>query len=235
MFDAWRDLYAWSLKHVVRHRFITLLVAIGTLISTVYLSRIVSTGFVPNQDTGLVSGQTEFPQDVSYDAMVATQHDIADIVNKDPNVLFASSSVGGNAGRLNIALKPRKERALSADEVIAELRPKMASIPGGRVYLSNPPVLRVGGFGGRSAYVFTLLGQNLDELYRSSVIFEKRLHEIPGLADVSSDLQVSSPPGDARDRPRPRVGARCGRRCDRERALQLLRRASGIQHFHSEQ
>jgi len=192
-FDAWRDAYGWTLKHVVQHRFITLMVAMATLVATVYIYRIVPTGFVPNQDIGMIMGQTEFPQDVSYDAMVATQHQIAAIVDNDPNVRFASSSVGGNAGRLNIALKPRKERALSADQLIAYLRPKMNAIPGGRVYLSNPPVLRVGGFGGRSAYVFTLLGQNLAELYRSSAIFEKRMHEIPGLADVSSDLQVASP------------------------------------------
>ena len=70
MFDAWRDLYGWTLRRVVRFRFVTLLVAIGTLVGTVYLFEKVPAGFIPNQDTGFISGQIEFPQDTSYDRNV---------------------------------------------------------------------------------------------------------------------------------------------------------------------
>jgi HAE1 family hydrophobic/amphiphilic exporter-1 len=74
------------------------------------------------------------------------------------------------------------------------MRPKLNNaIPGARQYLTNPPLVRIGGYGGRSLYQFTLQAQNLPELYRSAAIFEKRMREIPGLTDVSSDLQIASP------------------------------------------
>src|SRR5262249_35918571 len=98
-----------------------------------------------------------------------------------------------NMGRMTVRLKPRDERKLSADQIINELRPKMSKVPGGRMFLTNPPALRIGGFNSRSQYVYKLQGQNFGELYRAAANFENVLRRIPGLTDVNSDLQIASP------------------------------------------
>ena len=195
MFELWRDTYAWTLRRVVRHRFVTLLVALGTLVATVYVYRLVPTGFIPATDTGMINGQIQYPQDASYDSMVRTGLQMSEIVAKDPNMDAFGANVNGtnNFGRMNIRLKPRNQRTLTADQIINEMRPKLARVPGGRIFLTNPPSLRIGGFGGRSQYVFTLQGQNLDELYRSSTAFDAVMKQIPGLTDVNIDLQIASP------------------------------------------
>ena len=211
IFDAWRDAYGWTLRLVVRHRFITLMVAISTLFATYYVYKLVPTGFIPSTDTGFVSGQLQFAQDASYDAMEKSGRVMAQIVADDPNVDASGANIyaGGNGGRIMLRLKPRNTsplalfglgidpnkdyRKLSADQVINELRPKLNRVPGGRVFLTNPPAVRIGGFNSRSQYVFTLQGQDLNELYRASANFEQVLRQIPGLVDVNSDLQIASP------------------------------------------
>ena len=100
---------------------------------------------------------------------------------------------GGNQGRLFIELKPRDERALNADEVIEALRPKLAQVPGFRVFLQNPPLIRIGGQNTRSLYQLTLQDPDTRELYAVAPKFEERLRQIPGLQDVTSDLQIKSP------------------------------------------
>ncbi len=193
-FDMWRDAYGWTLNVVVRMKYVTLLVAMGTLVATVYLYGIVKTGFIPNQDSGLITGVTEMPQDGAFDNAVKTQRAVANIITKDPNIdVFTMGASTGNQNNFNIRLKPREERKLTADQIIAELRPKLAKIPGGRTFLQNPPVVRIGGFSSRSAYVVTLQAQDMPELYRSATAFEKRMREIPGLVDVNSNLQIQSP------------------------------------------
>ena len=195
MFDMWRDTYVWTLRKVIRFRFVTLMVALGTLVATVYVYRLVPTGFIPSTDTGSIQGQMQFAQDASFDVMRKAGFAAAKIVASDPNVDASGVSVSGsnNNGRVEIRLKPRKERTLTADQVINELRPKLARIPGGLVFLTNPPAMRIGGFGGRSQYIFTLQAQNLDELYRSAQSFDAVMRRIPGLTDVNSDLQIASP------------------------------------------
>jgi HAE1 family hydrophobic/amphiphilic exporter-1 len=165
------------------------------LVATVMVYRLVPTGFIPSTDTGNIDGQIQFPQDASYEVMEKTGRAIAKIIAEDPNVAASGVSVNGgsNNGRMQLRLKPRKERKLNVDEIINEFRPKLARIPGGRAFLTNPPSLRIGGFGSRSQYVFTLEGQNLDELYHSAADFENVMKRIPGLTDVNSDLQIASP------------------------------------------
>ena len=195
MFDMWRDTYGWTLRKVIRFRIVTLLVAFGTLVATVYVYRLVPTGFIPSTDTGSIQGQLQFAQDASFDVMRKAGFTAAQIVANDPNVDASGVSVSGsnNNGRVEIRLKPRKDRKLTADQVINEMRPKLARIPGGLVFLTNPPAMRIGGFGGRSQYIFTLQAQNLDELYRSAQTFDGVMRKIPGLTDVNSDLQIASP------------------------------------------
>jgi hydrophobic/amphiphilic exporter-1 (mainly G- bacteria), HAE1 family len=194
MFDAARDAYGWTLHIVVKHRFITLLVAVATLVGTVYLYQMVPTGFIPSTDTGQLNAQFQFPQDSSFDAQKRTAYEIARIVGEDPNVEAASANAGGNnGGNVFMRLKPREERELKADQIINELRPKLARVPGARVFITNPPMIRIGGFQSRSPYQYTLQSQDLARLYAASTAFEQRMRQIPGITDVSSDLQVATP------------------------------------------
>jgi HAE1 family hydrophobic/amphiphilic exporter-1 len=195
LFDFWRDTYGWTLRRVIRFRFLMLLVGVGTLVATVTVYRLVPTGFIPSTDTGSIEGQIQFPQDASYDVMEKTGRAIAKIIAQDPNVEASGVSVNGssNNGRMQLRLKPRTERKLNVDQIINEFRPKLARVPGGRAYLTNPPSLRIGGFGSRSQYVFTVQGQNLEQLYHSAAEFENVMKRIPGLTDVNSDLQIASP------------------------------------------
>jgi hydrophobic/amphiphilic exporter-1 (mainly G- bacteria), HAE1 family len=200
IFDGWRDLYAWTLRGVLRHRFATMVVAAGTLVATVYVLGRVPMGFIPNQDTGQLSGTTEGPQDISYEAMTQRQQQVAAIVAADPAVDAMTSNVGGgpgggggNQGRLSLRLKDRSVRKEPPEQIIERLRPKLNAIPGVRSYLQNPPLIRIGGFVSRSLYQYTLQGPDTDELYRASADFEKRMRSVPGITDVNSDLQISSP------------------------------------------
>jgi HAE1 family hydrophobic/amphiphilic exporter-1 len=200
VFDGMRDLYGWSLRGVLRHHVLTMLMATGTLVATIYLYGLVPKGFIPNQDTGQIQGTTEAPQDVSFDAMVQRQQQVAEIVARDPDVDAFSSSVGGgggvsggNAGRVFVRLKARQVRQSTPEQVIERLRPKLNAIPGIRTYLQNPPLVRIGGQVSRSLYQYTMQAPEIDVLYRAAADFEKRMRAVPGLTDVNSDLQISSP------------------------------------------
>ncbi len=195
MFDAWRDAYGWTLHKVVRHRFITLMCTFGTLAATIYLFGIVPKGFIPNQDTGIIQGQTQYPQDASYDAMVASEVKASEFITNNPNVEHFTNFIGATSsfGRISITLKPRSERKATPEEVIAQFRPQMATIPGAQHFFTNPPLVRIGGQNSRSLYQFTLQAQDLPTLYRASADFERRMRDIPGIEDVNSDLMVASP------------------------------------------
>jgi len=198
VFDGLLHAYEWTLRGVIRHRFLTMVVAAGTLAATVYLYAFVPKGFIPNQDTGQIFTFTEAGQDVSFDAMVREQQQLAVMFGENPNVESYFSMVGANNGSANngrifATLKPRRERPQSADEAINQLRPRLNSVPGIRAFPQNPPLIQIGGNLTKSAYQITLQGLDLDELYRAATDFEKRMHSIPGLVDVTTDLQVSSP------------------------------------------
>jgi HAE1 family hydrophobic/amphiphilic exporter-1 len=201
MFDSARDFYGWTLRGVLRWHAATMLVAFGTLAATVFFYGKVPKGFIPSQDTGQIQGSTEAPQDISFDAMVERQQQVAAILREEPNIDAFSSSVGGggggpsggNAGRVFARLTPRAERSITPEEVIEGLRPKLNAIPGMRTYLQNPPLVRIGGQVSRSLYQYTLQASDTDVLYRAAADFEQRMREVPGLSDVNSDLQISSP------------------------------------------
>jgi HAE1 family hydrophobic/amphiphilic exporter-1 len=123
-----------------------------------------------------------------------------EVVGQDPNVEAFSSTAGaggpsptGNLGRVFISLKPRSERKLNADEVIQELRPKLAKIPGIQVFLQNPPPIRIGGQLTKGQYQFTLQSPEFKELYEHAPVLEAKIRELPILQDVSSDLQINNP------------------------------------------
>lgn len=156
--------------------------------------------FIPSGDSGRLIAFTEGAQDASFAAMVEHQRALAEIVAKDPNIRSFMSSVGAggirptsNTGTIFMLLKPRDERALTPDEIIQELRPKLAAVPGIKVYLQNPPVIRIGGQITAAQYQYTLQDTDLDELYRWTQTLLGRIRQLPGFVDVTSNLNNLSP------------------------------------------
>jgi hydrophobic/amphiphilic exporter-1 (mainly G- bacteria), HAE1 family len=197
-FDGMLRTYKRSLQWAMNHR-VTTMVSLGVvMVATGFLFVVVPKGFLPSDDTGQVFAATEAAQGASYDDMVRHQQALNDIVAQDPNVDSFSSSVGGNAGSLNqgrlfMRLKPRSQRRLNVDEVIQELRPKLASIPGINVYLQNPPPIRIGGQLTKSLYQLTLQSPDTQELYKYAPLLQAKMSELPGFQDVTSDLQIQNP------------------------------------------
>jgi HAE1 family hydrophobic/amphiphilic exporter-1 len=199
-FSGMFNTYRWSLQKVLQHKRATLMVSILSLVVTIVLFRISSYGFLPSDDTGQIFGFTEAAQGISFQSMVEHQQALADIVREDPNVHSFMSSAGaggpnvaGNTGRIFIRLKPHSERRLSADEVIEALRPKLAKVPGIQIFLQNPPPIRIGGQLTKSQYQFTLQSPDTKELYEHAFQLEAKMRQLPGLQDVTSDLQIQNP------------------------------------------
>ena len=157
-------------------------------------------GSSPSGDIGLIMASTESAQGTSFESMVDHQKKVARILKQDPNVDIVMSSVGSgfgsisaNTGSMMARLKSRSERSLNADEVIQELRPKLASVTGLQVYMQNPPPIRIGGYLTKSQYQYTLQGPDIGELYKYAPIMESKLKDLPGFQDVTSDLQIKNP------------------------------------------
>jgi len=199
VFEGMRSAYRWTLVGVMKSRPVMMFVALGTLVATVYLLAVVPKGFIPPTDTRQLQGQTEARQDISFDAMKERQQEVAKILAADPNVEVLSSFVGGNLtssinqGRVFMLMKKRGERTLTPEQVIDEMRPKLNALPGVRTFLTNPPLVRIGGTQSRSLYQVTLLADDTAVLYPAAAQFEQRMRALPGIVDVNSDLQVRSP------------------------------------------
>ena len=199
-FDGMLHAYRWSLRFVLNHRLSTIIISNLILAITIGLFTIFSYGFLPSEDIGQVFGFTEAIQGISFESMKKHQLAVMEVVGQDPNVEAFSSTAGaggpsptGNLGRIFITLKPRSQRKLNADEVIQELRPKLAKIPGIQVFLQNPPPIRIGGQLTKGQYQFTLQSPEFKELYEHAPALEAKIRELPILQDVSSDLQINNP------------------------------------------
>ena len=199
-FKSMLHAYEWSLKEVLKHRRATMIITGITLLATGYLFVASPKGFLPSEDTSQIFAFTEAQQGISFDSMKKHQQALAAIVKEDPNVdAFMSSigasgiSVANNQGRMFIRLKPRSERRLSADEVIQELRPKVAKVPGIQMFMQNVPPIRIGGRLTKSLYQLTLQSPDTDELYKYSAILESKMSALRELQDVTSDLQIKNP------------------------------------------
>ena len=199
-YEGMRQAYEDSLKWVLRHQRTTLLGSFLFVMATAYLFVIIPKDFIPSQDTGQITATTEAAQGISFESMVEHQMAVAEVVRQEPEVEAFMSAAGatgftpmGNTGRLMIRLKPREERTLDADEVIQKLRRKVAQVPGIQVFLRNPPAIQIGGRVTKGQYQYTLQGPDMKELYYWAPLVEEKLKELPGLQDVSSDLQISNP------------------------------------------
>jgi HAE1 family hydrophobic/amphiphilic exporter-1 len=192
--------YERTLTIVLRHRLTTMVVSGVVLVATGFLFWYMPQGFLPSEDTGQMAIVTETAQGTSFESMKQHQQAVAAIVLKDPNVDAFMSSAGsggassaGNQGRLFIRLKPRSERTLHVDQVIQQLRPKLAQVPGIVAFMQNPPPVRLGGTITKSLYQFTLQSPDIDELYENAPKLEAKMRELVILQDVTSDLQIKNP------------------------------------------
>jgi multidrug efflux pump len=188
--------YEASLSWALRHYRVMLTLTLATVALNVYLFVIVPKGFFPQQDTGRLIGSIQAAQDTSYQAMRQKLTEVVGIIMIDPAVEtvtgFSGGGAGGtttNTGRMFVGLKPLHERKLSADQVIARLRGKLANVPGAPTYLQATQDVSIGGRRSNAQYQYTLQGDNLDELNTWALRIEQKLRTLPQLADVSSDQQ----------------------------------------------
>ncbi len=195
IFERMRGAYAMSLTWVLRHPRSMLAVTLATMGISIYLYVIVPKGFFPQQDTGRLSGNIQASQDISFQAMRQKLTEVVEIIQRDPaveNVMGFTGGGGGsttNTGRMFISLKPLQERQLSADQVIARLRGKLAKVPGAPTYLQAVQDLRIGGRGSSAQYQYTLQGVDLVELSTWAPRVERQLRTLPQIVDVNSDQQ----------------------------------------------
>lgn len=199
VFDGLLNLYQRSLRWALRHHALVSLVALIMAAATVWLFVRIPKGFVPSEDTNRIMISTEAEQGVAFSRLMELQQEAAAIVGQNPYVESFMSRIGGgtlaagsNTGRMFLTLKPRSERP-PIETVITSLRRDLAGIPGLKVFVQNPPIIRIGGIQSKSLYQFTLFGPDLDELYAAASTMEDHMRKIPGLMDVTSDLQVSNP------------------------------------------
>jgi hydrophobe/amphiphile efflux-1 (HAE1) family protein len=195
-FDVMLAGYRRSLDVALRHRFVTLLVFIGTVALSVYLFVIIPKGFFPQQDTGLILGTSEAAPDVSFAEMKRYQLALAAVVAADPDVATVGMNAGAtgqqtqNNGRFFITLKPRDERSASAMQVIDRLRPQLAKVQGAALFLQPAQDINIGGRPTRTLYQYTLQDPDLNELNQWAPKIFAKLKTLPGLADVATDQQT---------------------------------------------
>jgi HAE1 family hydrophobic/amphiphilic exporter-1 len=199
-FDGMRDTYDRTLQVALRHRRVTLWISFAIFGATMILFYAIPKGFFPSEDTGQIFAITEASEDISFDAMKQHQLAAMKIVAADPNVDGFMSAIGAggssstlNDGRMFMRLKPRAERRLTADQIIQELRKKLAQVPGINVYMQNPPLIRVGGHLTKALYQYSLQDTDTKELFHWAPILMDKMAKLSGLQDVTSDLQIASP------------------------------------------
>ncbi len=191
MFNSVVKAYGRTLAGVLRYPAITLAVLLATITLNVYLYIDVPKGFFPQQDNGRIMGAIQADQDTSFQSMDKILVQMVKIVVADPAIDTVNGFTGGgNTARMFVSLKPPEERRnVSADQLIARLRPKLSRIPGGSLYLQASQDVRVGGRFGAAQYQYTMRGDNLTDLTDYSPRMLEQLKSIPIIADVNSDQQ----------------------------------------------
>jgi multidrug efflux pump len=203
LYQASESLFNWvlgkyqaTLKWVLRHQALTLLVTLLTMGATTYLYVIIPKGFFPQQDTGRINGSIVADQDISFQSMRARVTQLANMVTKAPEVASVMAFNGGgfggrglNTGNMFMTLKPLAERGLTADLVIGKLRRALAVLPGVTLYMQPVQDLRVGGRASNAQYQYTLQSDNVKDLLVWAPRMLQKLKALPGLLDVNSDQQ----------------------------------------------
>jgi multidrug efflux pump len=193
-FNGMLHTYDLGVRWVLRHQLLVLFITLATFGLNIYMFWIVPKGFFPQQDTGRINGSVQADQDISFRAISTKMKAFADIFQNDPAVdtvtAFTGGSGGTNSARMFAQLKPLAERKISADQVIARLRAKLAHMPGATLLLQAVQDVSVGGRFGNAQYQYTLQADKLDDLYQWAPILMQRMSQIPELRDVNSDQQV---------------------------------------------
>jgi HAE1 family hydrophobic/amphiphilic exporter-1 len=199
-FQVLLGVYEGSLRWCLGHRRAVLAAFVATLAGTAGLFAYVPKDFLPPEDAGRLFAFTEGAQGASFEAMVRHQQQVAAIAAADPNIDAVMSNVGPsgsrvttNTGFMFMRLKPRGERRLTPEQVIQQLRPKLQQVPGIKVFIQNPPTIRVGARLSKAQYEYTIQGLELDDLYTWGERLENEIRGLPGFVDVVSDLAVASP------------------------------------------
>jgi len=192
-FDAILRGYDRSLRWVLQHPAITMLILTGTILFNVFLFMTVKKGFFPQQDNGTIQGSVLAPQDISYQSMRTLTDRFVKMIKSDPGVGTVMGFTGGygatNTAGMYIALKPLQERKVSSTEIVNRLRPKLMSIPGASVFLRAGEDLRVGGRQSNATYQYTIESENVQDLVTWGPIVLAKMKSLPGLLDVNSDQQ----------------------------------------------
>jgi HAE1 family hydrophobic/amphiphilic exporter-1 len=198
-FDGMLRVYDWTLRWALSHRVTILTTLLLTLVATAWCFYVIPKGFIPTEDNGSIFAFTEAAQDISFEAMAERQKAVTEIVLKNPNIQQLVSFIGAsgastvlNNGRWFALLKPRDQRP-HAEQIIQQLRPKLAAVSGIRVYPQIIPTIRLGGQLTKAVYQYTLQSPDTQELYYWAPILFDKLRALPGLQDVNTDLQIASP------------------------------------------
>jgi multidrug efflux pump len=188
--------YGRTLKFVLEYQTITLLVAVATLLLTVFLYIVIPKGFFPVQDTGVIQGISQAPPAIGSNAMAEKQQQLAQTVLADPAVESLSSFIGAdgtntttNSGRMSINLKPLSQRKISASEVIRRLKPKLDRVQGIQLFMEPVQNITVDDRVSRTQYQYTLEDPDVNELDEWTNRFVDRLKQLPELEDVATDQQ----------------------------------------------
>ncbi len=199
-FDGLLAAYEKTLRIAVNHPRTVLASFFATLLITGYVFTVVPKDFIPSGDSGQIIAFTEGAQDVSFASMMQHQRAAAEIVAQDPDIRSFMSAVGAggirptaNTGTIFMVLKPHDERKSTPDQIIQRLRPKLAAIPGIKVYMQNPPVIRIGGQITAAQYQYTLQDTDLNELYEWTGTLTQKIRQLPGFVDVTNNLNNLSP------------------------------------------
>ena len=198
-FDRMIAFYGRTLKVVLRHQGLTLLVALGTLVLTVVLYIIIPKGFFPTQDTGVIQGISQAPESISFAAMSEKQQELAKVILQDPAVQSLSSFIGAdgtnttlNSGRMSINLKPLEERKVSAANVIRRLEQKLQQVQGISLYMQPVQYITVDDRVSRTLYQYTLEDPDSSELNEWTTKFVAKLKQLKSIEDVATDQQTNA-------------------------------------------
>src|SRR5262245_7600520 len=189
--------YTWALARTVAIPRTVLILTVGTFALTAYLFQAIPKGFFPTEDIGQPVGATVGPDDASFDAMVARQSALAELIKRDPDVRAVLSTVGGgnaantiNSGRIFIILRDKPERKAGVLEVIGRLRRAAAGVPGVNIFFQPIQSINIGTTQTRAQYQFGMRSSDLTALREYAPRMEERMRRIPTITDVNSDLQV---------------------------------------------
>jgi multidrug efflux pump len=197
VFESMIGFYGRTLKVVLRFQGLTLLVALGTLVLTIFLYIIIPKGFFPVQDTGVIQGISQAPASISFTAMARAQQELANIILQDPAVESLSSFIGAdgtnttlNSGRMSINLKPLNQRNLNASDVVRRLNNSLAQVGGIKLYMQPVQNITVDDRVSRTQYQYTLEDPDVNELDTWTNRFVDKLKQLPQLEDVATDQQT---------------------------------------------